>query len=117
MPLRPPVRPPHPRRRQGEGESWLRRQPRQAAASAAVTTTFLGERYGRIARRRGKAKAKVAIARSILIIIGTACSPAARFTDLGVGYYQARIDTDRKIRNHIRQLQALGLNVTITKAA
>jgi|GEM_PF-1360322 len=43
--------------------------------------------------------------------------PTARFTDLGAGYYQARTDTDRKIRNHIRQLQALGLNVTITRAA
>ncbi len=37
-------------------------------------------------------------------------------TDLGVGYYQARTDTDRKIRNHIRQIQALGFEVTITKA-
>ena len=102
----------------GQGDSWLRGYLGQAAASAAVTTTFLGERYGRIARRRGKAKAKVAIARSILIIIWhLLADPAARFTDLGVGYYQARIDTDRKIRNHIRQLQALGLNVTITKAA
>ena len=28
--------------------------------------------------------------------------PAARFTDLGPGYYQARLDTDRKLKNHIR---------------
>ena len=42
---------------------------------------------------------------------------AELFTDLGVGYYQARTDTDRKIRNHIRQIQALGFEVTITKAA
>ena len=32
-------------------------------------------------------------------------------------YYQARTDTDRKIRNHIRQIQALGFEVTITKTA
>ena len=43
--------------------------------------------------------------------------PAARFTDLGPGYYQARLDTDRKLKNHIRQIQALGFEVTITKAA
>ena len=43
--------------------------------------------------------------------------PAARYTDLGYGYYQTRTDTDRKIRNHIRQIQALGFEVTITKAA
>ena len=41
--------------------------------------------------------------------------PASRFTDLGPGYYQARTDTDRKLRNHIRQLQALGFTVTITR--
>ncbi len=44
-------------------------------------------------------------------------NPEARFTDLGHGYYQARLDTDRKLRNHIRQTQALGFAVTITKAA
>ena len=42
--------------------------------------------------------------------------PAARFTDLGHGYYQARTDTDRKLRNHIRQIQALGFDVALTKA-
>jgi hypothetical protein len=29
----------------------------------------------------------------------------------------ARTDTDRKLRNHIRQIQALGFTVTLTKAA
>jgi hypothetical protein len=28
--------------------------------------------------------------------------PAARHADLGYGYYQARTDTDRKLRKHIR---------------
>jgi hypothetical protein len=43
--------------------------------------------------------------------------PAARYTDLGYGYYQARTDVDRKRRNHIRQTQALGFAVTLTRAA
>jgi hypothetical protein len=78
----------------------------------------LGERYSRIARRRGKARAQVAVARSILVIIWhLLADPAARYTDLGYGYYQTRIDKDRKIRNHIRQIQALGFDVTITRAA
>jgi hypothetical protein len=89
----------------------------QAAVNAARTATFLGERYGRIARRRGKAKAQVAVARSILVIIWNLLKdPAARFTDLGSGYYQARTDTDRKLCNHIRQIQALGFDVSLTKA-
>jgi hypothetical protein len=68
--------------------------------------------------RRGKAKAMTAVARSILIIIWHLLSnPDARYTHLGYGYHQGRLDTDRKLRNHIRQTQALGSDVTITKAA
>ena len=78
--------------------------------------SFLGERYHRIARRRGKTKAQVAVARSILVTIWHLLKdPAARFTDLRPGYYQARLDTDRKLRNHLRQIQALGFTVTLTK--
>jgi transposase len=43
--------------------------------------------------------------------------PAARFCDLGSGYHDNRIDTGRKTRNHIRQLEALGYTVTLTQAA
>jgi transposase len=41
----------------------------EAAVTAGQTDTFLGERYRRIARRRGKKKAIVAVGRSILIIV------------------------------------------------
>jgi len=99
-----------------KGNSYARAAAGQAAIGAARTATFLGERYHRIARRRGKAKAQVAVARSILIIIWHLLSnPEARYADLGYGYYQARTDTDRKIRNHIRQIEALGFDVTLTK--
>jgi transposase len=104
--------------KKGQGDTWLRGSLGQAATAAARTATFLGERYARIARRRGKAKAQVAVARSILVIIWhLLADPAARYTDLGYGYHQARTDADRKLRNHIRQIQALGFTVTLTKAA
>src|SRR6266404_4145351 len=103
--------------KKGQGDTWLRGSLGQAAIGASHTATFLGERYHRIARRRGKAKAQVATARSILVIIWhLLADPAARFTDLGPGYYQARTDTNRKLRNHIRQIQALGFAVTLTRA-
>ena len=104
--------------KKGQGNTWLRGSLGQAAIGAAGTDTFLGERYHRIARRRGKAKAQVAVARSILVIIWRLLKePTARYADLGYGYHQARLDTDRKLKNHIRQIQALGFDVTITKAA
>ena len=105
--------------KKGQGNTWLRASLGQAALGAARTATFLGERYWRIARRRGKAKAQVAVARSILVIIWhLLADPEARYADLGHGYYQARTDKDKKIKNHIRQIEALlGHSVTITKAA
>ena len=75
--------------KKGQGDAWLRGGLGQAATGAARTATFLGERYARIARRRGKAKAQVAVARSILVIIWHLLpDPAARYTDLGYGYYR-----------------------------
>ena len=102
--------------KKGQGNGYLRGGLGQAAIGAARTDTFLGERYWRIARRRGKAKAQVAVARSILVIIWhLLADPAARYTDLGPGYYQARTDKDRRIKNHIRQIEALlGHPITIT---
>jgi transposase len=101
-----------------KGSPWLNGILGEIAASAARTDTFLGERYRRLARRRGKRKALAAIARSVLVIIfHLLADPAARFRDLGPGYYDNRISRDRKISNHVRQLQALGLTVTIGEAA
>jgi transposase len=102
----------------GKGNPYLRGVLGEAAAAAAKTDTFLGERYRRLVKRRGKLKALVAIARSILVIVWhLLADPAARYHDLGAGYYTDRIDKGKKARNHIRQLEALGFNVTLTPAA
>jgi len=105
--------------KKGQGNGYLRGSLGQAAIGAARTDTFLGERYWRIARRRGKAKAQVAVARSILVIIWhLLADPAVRFTDRGPGYYQARTDKDKKVKNHIRQIEALlGHTITIMPKA
>ena len=102
----------------GHGNRYLARVLGEAAVSASKTNTFLGERYRRIARRRGKKKAIVAIGRSILVIVWHLLSdPEAHFHDLGPGYYDSRINPERKKRNHIRQLEALGYKVTLQPAA
>ncbi|MDQ3275020.1 MAG: IS110 family transposase [Actinomycetota bacterium] len=102
----------------GHGNPYLARVLGEAAVAAGKTDTFLGERYRRIARRRGKKKAIVAVGRSILVIIFHLLSdPEARYHDLGSDFYDNRIAPDRKKRNHIRQLEALGYKVTLQPAA
>jgi transposase len=102
----------------GKGNPYLKGVLGEVAAAAAKTDTFLGERYRRLVRRIGKLKALVAIARSILVIVWhLLADPTVRFHDLGADYHTNRIDTDRKTRSHIRQLQALGYTVTLTPAA
>ncbi len=102
----------------GKGNPYLKGVLGEIAAAAARTDTFLGERYRRIVKRRGKLKALVAVARTILVIIWhLLADPAARYHDLGAGYYASRTDTGRKTRNHVRQLEALGFIVTLAPAA
>jgi transposase len=102
----------------GHGNSYLARVLGEAAVAAGKTDTFLGERYRRIARRRGNRRAIVAVGRSILTIVWHLLSdPATRFTDIGSDFYDTRVNPERRKRNHIRQLEALGYTVTLAPAA
>jgi len=102
----------------GHGNPYLARVLGEAAVAAGRTDTFLGERYRRIARRRGAKRAIVAVGRSILIIVWhLLADPDTRFCDLGPDFYHTRTDTERRKRNHIRQLEALGYTVTLQPAA
>jgi transposase len=110
-----------PRRRSGrtgKGNPYLKRVLGEAAAAAAKTDTFLGERYRRLVRRRGKLTALVAVERSILVIVWhLLADPTARYADLGADFYASRINKDRKTRNLVYQLQALGHHVTLQPIA
>jgi transposase len=102
----------------GKGNPYLKGALGEAAAAAAKTDTFLGERYRRLVKRRGKLKALVAVARSILVIIWhLLANPAARFRDLGPDYHTNRIAIERRLRNHIGQITAMGYRVTLEPAA
>ena len=102
----------------GHGNPYLARVLGEAAVAAGRTDTFLGERYRRIARRRGTKKAIVAVGRSILVIVWhLLADPNLRYHDLGPGFYDARVNAERAKRNHVRQLEALGYRVTLVPAA
>jgi transposase len=101
----------------GHGDPYLARVLGNAAVAIGKTDTFLGERYRRIARRRGKKKAIVAISRSLLVVIWHLLSdPGTHFIDLGADYYTTHIDPERKKRSSVRQLEALGYTVTLQPA-
>jgi transposase len=101
----------------GHGNRYLARILGEVAVSAGRTDTFLGERYRRLARRRGRNRAIVAIGRSILVIIWALLSDDdAQFVDLGADYYASRTNPERKVRQHLRELQALGYTVTLNPA-
>jgi transposase len=119
--LAPAARQSGPRTRKpakGQGDAYLKGYCTQAAAGAARTETFLGERLRRLSRKLGGTRARCAVGRSILVIIWHLLSdPEARYADLGPDWHQRKTDRDRKTRSHLRGLQALGYDVTITPAA
>lgn len=102
----------------GKGNPYLKGVLGLAAATAARSGgSFLAERYRRIVKRRGKGRALVAVARSILVIIWhLLADPTTRYHDLGPDYYDRRVNTDRKLHSLVRQLEALGHTVTLNPA-
>jgi transposase len=102
----------------GHGNRYLARVLGEAAVVAGRTNTFLGERYRRIARRRGKKRAIVAVGRSILVIVWHLLADEhTRFDDLGPDHFSKHLNPEATKRNHIRHLEALGYKVTLEPAA
>jgi transposase len=101
----------------GHGNPYLARTLGQVAVGTSRTNTFLGERYRRIARRRGAKRAIVAVGRSVLTIIWHLFSdPQTVFQDLGPDFYNSKTNPERRKRTHIRHLEALGWKVTLEPA-
>ena len=60
----------------------------------------------------------MAVARSILVIVWhLLADPTARYHDLGADFYTKEVNTQRRTRNLVHQLEVLGHNVTLTPAA
>ena len=93
--------------RTGKGNRYLRAALGQAVMAAARTDTRLGAMYRRIARRRGKSKAIVAVSRVICEIAWRLiCDPAARYEELGPDYYTPRSPA-RQTRTKIREIEQM----------
>jgi transposase len=99
----------------GKGNPWIGGTLGEVVAGLSRTNTFLGERYRRLARRRGKRRAIVATGNSVLTIVWHLLSdPDARYRDLGPDFYESKINKQRRERDLIRQLEHLtGQKVTL----
>ena len=88
----------------------------ETAVAAGRTQTREGARYRRIARRRGKLKAQVALGNTQLKVYhALLSSPGTRYQDLGPGYYERRTDIRRQIAHHVGKLAALGFEATLAR--
>jgi transposase len=88
----------------------------QAAWAASRTKdTYLKARYHRLAARRGKKRAIVALGRSMLVSIWYMLSRQQPYQDLGPDYYDQR-RKDTKVSYFTRQLSKLGFEVTLDPA-
>ncbi len=87
------------------------------AAWAATRTknTFFSERYHRIAARRGKKRALIAVGHSQLISVYLILSTGARYHELGAQYMRAKIEQKRKVYLS-SELKKLRYQVALTKA-
>jgi transposase len=92
----------------GKGNPWLAGALGEIVAGLSRTNTFLGERYRRLARRRGKKRAIVAVGNSVLTIVWHLLADAdRRYHDLGPTYHESKINKQRRQRDLVRQLEHL----------
>jgi len=87
----------------------------ETAVAAGKTATREGARYRKLARSRGKAKARVAAGNTQLKASQLLADPGTRYQDLGPDYYERQAATRRKIACHVREIEALGLEVTLAR--
>jgi transposase len=96
-----------------KGSKWLRATLTEAALAATKTKdSYLAAQYQRLRGRRGHSKAVTAVGHSILTAAWHMLTNGELYNDPG-GDYFSRQDPDRTTRRLVRQLEALGHNVTL----
>lgn len=97
-----------------KGNRWLRRALAEAAwAATRSKKSYLASQYHRLAGRRGKKRALVAVAHSLLVIFYHMFKQPVEYKDLGKDFFD-RLNPERLKRSLVRRLQALGYEVSLS---
>jgi transposase len=105
------------RQRITPGNRWLKRTLVQAAWGASHTrNSYLASQYRRLAGRRGRKRALVAVGHSILVIFYHLLKEGSSYADLGGDFFD-RLEPERLTRYYVGRLQRLGYNVTLEASA
>jgi transposase len=101
----------------GKGNSWLRPALVEAAWSASNQQgTYYNALYHRLAGRRGKKRAIVAVAHALLTAIYHMLRDGVVHRDLGADHFE-RIDHEAVVRRNVRRLEKLGYQVSLQPMA
>lgn len=105
------------KRRITPGNHWLKRTLVQAAWAASHTkNSYLASQYRRLLGRKGKKRALIAVAHSILVIAYYLLKEAKTYSDLGGDFFD-RLEPERLKRYYVKRLQGLGHKVTLEPCA
>jgi transposase len=100
-----------------KGNPWLRTALVEAGQAAGRTKhTYLGAQYRRLAARRGKKRATVAVGHTILVIAYHLLTRHCRYEELGAAYFDERNRREVE-RRLVRRLEGLGYRVTLDPVA
>lgn len=96
-----------------KGSPWLRTLLVQAAhAGGRKKNTYLWAQYRRLAARRGKNKAAIAVGHTILVIAYHLLERGTAYRELGPHYFD-ELDRQKVERRLVRRLEGLGYKVAL----
>jgi transposase len=100
-----------------KGNRWLRSALSQSAwAAARKKDSYFQAQYRRLAGRRGKKRAIVAVAHSLLTIIYHMLKNGSDYRELGGGYLD-KLNAHRLLPHLLKRIKDMGYQVTIQEAA
>jgi len=95
------------------GNKWLRRTMSEAAWAASHTkNTYFAAQFRRIAARRGKKRANIAVAHSLLVTGYTMLTNRSHYKEVGASFFDS-LNRDKVKKTAVKRLEALGYEVAL----